>query len=70
MAAAVALMGVAAWCTRRGIVTDTWPPFLPGTDSTSITRYEGSWLTAAALALLGAGVTIMAAVRGIRRVAA
>lgn len=56
----------AAWiAARRGIVTDTWPAFLPGTDSTSITRYSGPWLTAAAAAVLGAGLSIMALVRGL-----
>ena len=54
--------GVAA---RRGIIADTWPAFLPGTDSTSITRYSGPWLTAAAAAVLGAGLSIMALVRGL-----
>lgn len=50
---------------RRGIIIDTWPAFLPGTDSTSITRYSGPWLTAAAAALLGAGLSIMALVRSL-----
>lgn len=66
LVAAVVLLAAAAWCTRRGIVTDTWPAFLPDTDSTQITRYEGPWLTAAAVALLGAGLAVMAAVRNLR----
>lgn len=57
----------AAWfATRRGILTDTWPAFLPNTDSTAITRYSGPWLTAAAGALLGAGLSAMALVRAVR----
>ena len=56
----------AAWfAARRGIITDTWPAFLPDSDSTSITRYSGPWLTAAAAAVLGAGLSIMALVRGL-----
>jgi len=63
---AVVLLVAAVVLTRHGIVTDVWPAFLPGTDSTSITRYSGSWLSAAAAALLGAGLSLMAVVRGIR----
>lgn len=54
----------AAWfAAGRGIITDTWPAFLPDTDSTSITRYSGPWLTAAAAAALGAGLCVMGLVR-------
>ena len=54
----------AAWfAAGRGIITDTWPAFLPDTDSTSIIRYSGPWLTAAAAAALGAGLCVMALVR-------
>ncbi len=63
---AVLFLAAAVALARRGIVTDTWPPFLPGTDSTSITRYSGPWLTAAAVALLGAGLSVMSAVRSVR----
>ena len=63
---AVVLLVAAVVLTRRGIVTDVWPAFLPDTDSTSITRYSGSWLSAAAAALLGAGLSLMVVVRGIR----
>ncbi len=63
---AVLFLAATVVLTRRGIVTDTWPPFLPGADSTSITRYRGPWLTAAAAALLGAGLSVMSAVRSIR----
>ncbi len=63
---AVVLLVAAAWCLREGVATDTWPAFLPDTDSTQITRYEGPWLTAAAVALLGAGLAVMAAVRNVR----
>ena len=59
-------LGLAAYCFRRGIVTDTWPAFLPDSGSTSITRYQGPWLTAAAIAVLGAGLSVMALVRGIK----
>ncbi len=60
----VLLLAAAVYCTRQGVVSDTWPGFLPGTESTSITRYRGPWLSAAAVALLGAGVSVMAALRG------
>lgn len=63
---ALLFLGLAAYCVRRGIVTDTWPAFLPATDSTPIARYQGPWLSAAAVALLGAGLSIMALVRGIQ----
>jgi hypothetical protein len=54
----------AAWfAAGRGIITDTWPAFLADTDSTSITRYSGPWLTAAAAAALGAGLCVMGLVR-------
>ena len=63
---AVVLLVGAVVLTRHGIVTDVWPAFLPATDSTSITRYSGSWLSSAAVALLGAGLSLMVVVRGIR----
>lgn len=63
---AVVLLVAAVVLTRHGIVTDVWPAFLPDTDSTSITRYSGSWLSAAAAALLGAGLSLMLVVQGIR----
>jgi len=63
---AVLFLAAAWFAARRGIITDTWPAFLPGTDSTSITRYSGSWLSAAAAALLGAGLSLMVVVQGIR----
>jgi len=62
---AVLFLAAAWFAARHGIVTDTWPAFLPGTDSTSITRYSGPWLTAAAGAVLGAGLSVMALVRGL-----
>lgn len=56
----------AAWFAfRRGVLTDTWPAFLPDTDSTSITRYSGPWLTVAALSVLGFGLSVMALVRSL-----
>jgi hypothetical protein len=68
VAAGLALLFLAAAVvlTRQGIVTDTWPGFLPDAESTSITRYEGPWLTAGAVALLGAGLSTMTATRGLR----
>lgn len=60
----VLFLAAAVYCTRQGVVTDTWPGFLAGTDSTSITRYQGPWLSAAAAALLGAGVSVMEVIRG------
>ncbi len=67
VAGALALLFLAAawFAVRRGIVTDTWPAFLPGTDSTAITRYSGPWLTAAAAAVLGAALCVLALVRGL-----
>lgn len=62
----VVLFLAAAWfAVRQGIVTDTWPAFLPGTDSTTITRYSGPWLTAAAAAVLGAGLSALLLARGL-----
>lgn len=66
-AVAGALAAVGSWLLlRRGIVTDDYPAFLPGTDSTAITRYSGPWLTAAAavglvaaLLVLWAGITLL-----------
>lgn len=62
---AVLFLAAAWFAARRGIITDTWPAFLPGTDSTSIIRYSGPWLTAAAAAVLGAGLSVMALLRGL-----
>ena len=62
---AILFLAVAWFAARRGIITDTWPAFLPGTDSTSIIRYSGPWLTAAAAAVLGAGLSVMALLRGL-----
>jgi len=44
---------------RSGVQVDTWPAFLTGADSTSITRYSGPWITAAAAALLVAGLLLL-----------
>ncbi len=60
-AAAAVLLG------RNGIRTDTFPPFLDGTSSTTITRYSGPWLTAAAGAALLAALLLLSAVRDLRR---
>ncbi len=66
--AAAGLAAVGAWLLlRHGIRTDDYPAFLPGTESTGITRYSGPWLTAAAgmglvaaLLLLSAGLDLLA----------
>ncbi len=58
-----AAAGLMAW---HGVTTDLYPPFLPGEQVTSITRYSGPWLTGAAVALLASGVSAMAAVAGFR----
>lgn len=62
---AVLFMAAAGFAVRHGVVTDTWPAFLPGTDSTTITRYSGPWLTAAAVAVLAAGLSVLLAARGL-----
>lgn len=49
------------WLLGRGVVTDVWPPFVDGTDSTLITRYSGPWLTAAAGAALLSALLLLAA---------
>lgn len=53
---AALLAAVSSWLLlRNGIRTDAYPAFLPGTETTEITRYFGPWLTAAAgVALVGA----------------
>ncbi len=45
---------VAVLLVRHGIRTDEFPPFLPGTSETPITRYSGPWITA------GAGAALLA----------
>ncbi len=70
IAAAVAavLAGVAAvLLVRNGIRTNTFPPFLDGTSSTTITRYSGPWLTAGAGAALLAALLLLSAVLDLRR---
>lgn len=62
---AVLFLAAAWFAVRHGVVTDTWPAFLPGTESTAITRYSGPWLTAAALAVLGAGLSGLVLARGL-----
>jgi len=65
---AAVLAAIGAWLLlRNGIRTDAYPAFLPGTESTGITRYSGPWLTAAAgvalvaaLLLLSAGLDLLA----------
>jgi len=57
-AAVLALVG--SWSVlRTGVQVDTWPAFLPDAGSTSITRYSGPWITAAAAALLVAGLLLL-----------
>ena len=64
---AALVAAICAWLLiGHGVRTDAYPAFLPGTDSTGITRYSGPWLTAAAgvallaaLLLLSAGVDLL-----------
>lgn len=62
---AVLFLAAAWFAVRHGVVTDTWPAFLPSTDTTAITRYSGPWLTAAAVAVLGAGLSALLLARGL-----
>jgi hypothetical protein len=58
LAAVLALLG--SWALlRTGVQVDAWPSFLPDADSTSITRYSGPWITAAAAAALVAGLLLL-----------
>ncbi|MGS0687590.1 hypothetical protein ACVBEQ_20935 [Nakamurella sp. GG22] len=52
---------------RNGIRTDEFPPFLPGTTETPITRYSGPWITAGAGAALLAVLFLLFAVADIVR---
>jgi hypothetical protein len=53
--------GVAGWfLLQRGISSDNFPPFLADQQYTTITKYSGSWLTAAAGAALLAGLLLLA----------
>lgn len=62
-AALAVLCGIGAWVLlQHGISTDAFPPFIDGAESTSITRYSGPWLTAAAGAGLLAALLLLAAV--------
>lgn len=69
---AAAVGGVLAAVTavllaRNGVRTNTFPPFIPGTSSTTITRYSGPWLTAGAGAALVAALLMLWAVVDLRR---
>ena len=59
--------GAAWWLLQHGINTDTFPPFVDGAESTTITRYSGPWLTAAAGAALAAGLLVLSAVLDLLR---
>ncbi len=62
------LCAVGAWLLVQGAVhTDIFPPFVAGTSSTSIKRYSGPFLTAAAGAALLAALLLVAAVTDLRR---
>lgn len=66
--AAVLCAGAAWWLARHGVATDVWPSFAPqDPDGTSITRYSGAWLTAAAGAALAAALLVVTVVRRIVR---
>ena len=54
--------GGAWWLLQHGINTNTFPPFVDGAESTTITRYSGPWLTAAAGAALLSGLLLLSAV--------
>lgn len=56
--AVLALIG-SGFLMRTGVKVDTWPSFLPDAGSTSITRYSGPWISAAAAALLLAGLLLL-----------
>lgn len=60
LAVAAGVAGVLA--LRRGISSDDFPPFLADQQYTTITKYSGPWLTAAAGAALLAGLLLLAAV--------
>jgi len=56
--AVLALVG--SWALlRHGIQADDWPSFLADSGTTSITRYSGPWITAAAAAALVAGLLLL-----------
>ena len=58
VAALAALLG--SWTLlRAGVRVDTWPSLLTDEGSTSITRYSGPWITAAAAAALAAGMLLL-----------
>ena len=61
LAVAVAVLAlIGSWfLLRNGVQVDTWPSFLPDAGSTSITRYSGPWISAAAGALLLAGLLLL-----------
>lgn len=50
----------AGWLlVRGGIRVDEFPPYLPDSSATPITRYSGPWITAAAGAVLIAGLLVL-----------
>ena len=56
------LAGAVAWLLlRHGVRTDSFPPFLTGSQATPITRYSGPWITAAAGAALLAALLLLSA---------
>ena len=58
--AAAVLAVVGSWLLlRTGVQVDTWPAFLPDAGPTSITRYSGPWITAAAAAALVSGLMLL-----------
>jgi hypothetical protein len=58
---------VSVLLVRHGIRTDEFPPFLPGTSGTPITRYSGPWITAGAGAALLAVLFLLFAVVNVVR---
>ena len=67
LVASIASAVSALLLVRNGIRSDEFPPFLPGTTETPITRYSGPWITAGAGAALLAVLFLLFAVVDIVR---
>ncbi|MFD4183395.1 hypothetical protein [Rhodococcus sp. NPDC058514] len=63
LALAVLAVGAAVWCWNRGVQTSDFGPAMEGAPEFTGTHYSGTWIGAATLLVIVAGLLVIDAVR-------
>lgn len=60
---AVLAGGMAVWCWNRGVQTSDFAPAMEGAPEFTGTHYSGTWLGAATVLVVAAGLLVIDAIR-------